>query len=315
MCTAFTFQARHHYFGRNLDLEYAYEESITITPRNYVFTFLHCAPIKAHYAMIGMAYVQNDYPLYYDAMNEVGLSIAALNFPENAYYMEVCKSTVNIASYELIPWLLSQCRTIEEVKAQLYHINITNDNYSEELPASPLHWLVADKDCAIVIEAMSDGLHVFDNPIGVLTNNPPFPFQQTYLSHFMGITNQEAENHFAKSLDIHAYSRGMGGMGLPGDFSSSSRFVRATFVKMNAVTGETEQEGVSQCFHILAAVEQPCGSVELAPGVYEKTIYSACFNMDAGIYYCRTYDDFQTIAIDMHQENLEGSQLVSYRVG
>lgn len=314
MCTAITYHTTDHYFGRNLDLEYSYEEAITITPRNYPFSFRHCAPIKSHYAMIGMAYVQQGYPLYYDATNEAGLSVAGLNFPDNAFYHDVVQGKINIASFELMPWLLSQCRTVHEVKAQLHHMNITNDNFNDKLSSSPLHWLVADKSSTIVIECMQDGLHVYDNPIGVLTNNPPFPFQETYLSHFMGLSKQKAENRFAKDLHLQAYSRGMGAMGLPGDLSSASRFVRAAFVKMNSVAGESEQESVSQFFHILASVEQQRGCVELEPGVYEITVYASCCNVDKGIYYCRTYDDFQMIAIDMYQENLDGTGLVSYRI-
>ena len=91
MCTAISYKTKDHYFGRNLDLEYSYVESVTVTPRNYPFHFRKERDFPKHYAMIGMAYVQDDYPLYYDATNEKGLSIAALNFPQNAHYKPFCE--------------------------------------------------------------------------------------------------------------------------------------------------------------------------------------------------------------------------------
>ena len=86
MCTAAVYQTKDHYFGRNLDLEYSYQESITIAPRNYPFSFRKLPEMKTHYAIIGMAYVLEGYPLYYDATNEKGLSMAGLNFPGSAAY-------------------------------------------------------------------------------------------------------------------------------------------------------------------------------------------------------------------------------------
>ena len=108
MCTAVAYKTKDHYFGRNLDLEYSYHETVTITPRNYHFRFRNTEDMEKHYAIIGMAYVLDYYPLYYDATNEKGLSIAALNFPDNAVYQPEKRDKVNVASYELIPWILCQ---------------------------------------------------------------------------------------------------------------------------------------------------------------------------------------------------------------
>ena len=104
----------------------------------------------------------------------------------------------------------------------------------------------------------------------------------------------------------------MGSIGLPGDMSSSSRFVRAAFTKLNSVCGETEEEGVSQFFHILSSVEQPKGCTLVREGEYEFTLYSSCCNTDQGVYYYKTYDNSQISAVDMHAEDLDGSKVVSY---
>ncbi len=312
MCTAVTYKTRDHYFGRNLDLEFSYNETVTITPRHYPFAFRHAATMDSHYAMIGMAYVSSDYPLYYDATNEKGLSMAGLNFPGNADYKPFTDGCDNITPFELIPWILGQCATVAEAKALLAKINLLNENFSDELPLSPLHWIVADRDCAITVESVKGGLKVYDNPVGILTNNPPFDYQMTNLANYMRLNTEAPENTFAPSIPLNAYSRGMGGLGLPGDLSSVSRFVRAAFVKLNSRSEPTESASVSQFFHILSSVDQQRGCVHMGDGKYEITIYSSCCNTDSGIYYYTTYDNHQISGVDMHREDLDGMEPISY---
>ena len=312
MCTAVTYYTKDHYFGRNLDLEYSYKETVTITPRNYEFKFRNVKEVKNHYAMIGMAYVANDYPLYYDAINEKGLGMAGLNFPGNADYKEIEDGKDNVAPFEFIPYILSQASNVEEAKNLLKNINIAKINFSDELPASPLHWIISDKEKSITVESVKDGLKVYDNPVGVLTNNPTFDIHMFNLNNYMGLSTEQPENNFSKALNLEKYSRGMGGLGLPGDLSSASRFVKATFTKMNSKSGDSESESISQFFHILGSVYQQRGLVHMGEGQYEITIYSSCCNMDKGIYYYVTYENSQITGIDMNKENLDSSDLVSY---
>ena len=128
----------------------------------------------------------------------------------------------------------------------------------------------------------------------------------------MTVSRKEPTNIFAKEIPLENDSRGMGGIGLPGDLSSPSRFVRASFVKWNALEGEDEAENVSQFFHILGSVEQQKGCVELQNGDYEYTVYSSCCNTDKGIYYYKTYENSCITAIDMHREDLNGTKLIAY---
>ena len=312
MCTAISYKTKDHYFGRNLDYEYSYEETITVTPRNFPFTFRKVKVLPSHYAMIGMAYVVGNQPLYYEATNEKGLSMAGLNFPGNAVYKPYEEGRDNVASFEFIPWILGQCATIEECKKLLGQINLVDISFSEQLPPSPLHWLISDRDASITVEAVKDGVKVYDNPIGVLTNNPPFETQMFMLNNYMGLSTEPLQNSFSKDLKLETYSRGMGGMGLPGDLSSASRFVKAAFTKLNSVSGESESESISQFFHILASVEQQRGCVHMGNGQYEITIYSCCCNTDKGIYYYTTYENSQISAVDMHNENLDSDKPISY---
>ena len=228
MCTAITYTTKDHYFGRNLDLQFSYNETVTITPRNYVFNFRKMGALVNHYAIIGMAYIADDYPLYYDATNEKGLSIAGLNFPENADYKPYAESKDNVTPFELIPWILGQCATVTEAEALLKRINLLKENFSDKLPLSPLHWIIADKERSITIESVKEGIKIYANPIGVLTNNPTFEHQIFNLNNYIHLSNEQPQNNFggkAHPLQLDLYSNGMGGLGLPGDTSSPSLLV------------------------------------------------------------------------------------------
>ena len=312
MCTAVTYKTKDFYFGRTLDYEYSYSEEVTVTPRKFPFQFRTMGTVEQHYAMIGMAFVQDDYPLYYDAVNEKGLGMAGLNFVGNAAYSEPVNGKDNVAVFEFIPWILSQCATVAEARRLIEKINLTAEAFNTQLPAASLHWLIADREDAITVESMKDGIHIHANPVGVLTNNPPFDQQLFRLNDYMHLSRKDPENLFSKELNLSRYSRGMGAMGLPGDLSSQSRFVRVAFVKMNAVSGQSEAERVSQFFHILGAVDQQRGCCDVGEGKYEITIYTSCCNADKGIYYYTTYDNHQITAVDMHRCDLDGSTLARY---
>lgn len=313
MCTAATYKTNDFYFGRTLDYEFSYGDEITVTPRNYPFCFRSGISSDKHYAMVGMAHVADNFPLYYDAVNERGLCVAGLNFVGNAFYRDPLPDKQNVAQFELIPWLLSQCASVKEARGLLADINITNIPFSDKLPCAQLHWIIADKNEAITVESVKEGVNIYDNPVGVLTNNPPFAEQMFNLNNYMHLSASNPQNTFSDKLEMSCYSRGMGALGLPGDLSSQSRFVRAAFVKMNSLSGSGESESVSQFFHILGSVDQQRGCCHLGEGKYEITIYTSCCNADKGIYYYTTYDNHQISAVDMHRENLDGAALVRYK--
>ena len=312
MCTAITYKTKDFYFGRTLDYEISYGDEVTITPRNYEFNFRHKQNIKNHYAIIGMAYVTENYPLYYEAVNEKGLGIAGLNFVGNAQYNKEIEGKDNITQFEFIPWILSQSTTVKEAKKLIEKINFLDEPFSPNLPLAQLHWIISDSIESITVEAVKDGIKIYENPVGVLTNNPTFDKQMFELNNYMNLSTKSPKNTFAKSLNLDKYSRGMGAIGLPGDLSSQSRFIRAAFVKMNSVSKEEEKESVSQFFHILNSVEQQRGCCELDDGIFEITIYTSCCNASKGIYYYTTYDNHQITAIDMHKENLNSESLIRY---
>lgn len=311
MCTAVTYQTKDLYFGRTLDLEYAYNEEVVVTPRSFPFAFRDKGVMEHHHAIIGMATVANGYPLYYEAANEHGLAMAGLNFPGNACYFEKNPQKDNVTPFELIPWILGQCENLSQAREKLKNLNLWKQNFSQELPLSPLHWIIADRTGAITVESVAEGLKIYENPVGVLTNNPTFDYHMTRLCDYGNLSRQQQENRFG-NIALTPYSRGMGAMGLPGDLSSVSRFVRAAFTKCNSVSGDGEDESVSQFFHILGAVEQTRGCVRLPDGRDVITVYTSCINTQKGIYYYTTYENRSISAVDMHRCDLDSKELYAY---
>lgn len=314
MCTAVSFKTKDHYFGRNLDYEFSYGEHITICPRQFPFEYKTMPKEECHYAIIGMAHIADGVPLFYEGTNEKGLSIAGLNYPKNAWYGEVVEGKLNLAPYELIPWILGKCETVKEARKYLENMQLISQPFRKDFPLSPLHWMISDREESIVAEPDRDGLKIYENPVGVLTNNPPFPVQMFTLNNYRNLSVKQPENLFSKKLETENYSRGMGALGLPGDLSSNSRFIRAAFVKLNSIAGEKETESVSQFFHILGSVEQQRGCVEVEPEKYEITIYSCCCNTDKGIYYYKTYDDWTIRKVEMNEENRTGQELFTVKL-
>lgn len=313
MCTSISFLSKDHYFGRTLDLEYSYDEKVVITPRVYPFEFRYQKPVNNHFAMIGMATVVDDYPLYYEATNEKGLSMAGLNFPDKTVYKDFDHQKNNICPFEIIPWVLSKCESVEEAKELLYSTNIISADFNDDFKSTPLHWMISDRDSSITVECVDDGLKIYYNPVSVLTNNPEFPIQIFNLNNYMSLTREEPETRFAEGFDFSKYSRGMGALGLPGDNSSMSRFVRAVFTRLNSVCGESENESISQFFHILGTVSQTRGTVRASDG-FMNTIYTSCCNTDKGIYYYTTYENNQISAVNMSNENLDTNELLIYNL-
>lgn len=312
MCTAIAFNKDCFYFGRTLDYELSYGEKIVITPRNFCFDFGEAGKYRRHFSMIGMASVYNGYPLYYEAINEKGLGMAGLNFVDNAVYGTKTTGKYAIAPHEFIPFVLGRCNNISEAKTLLPEIRLENRTVSDDLPAAQLHWIISDKSGSVVVESTEKGMFVYDDPAGILTNNPEFPSQLIQLNNYMCLTAKPPQNNFCSSMELKPYSRGMGAIGLPGDWSSESRFARAAFVKMNSVSGNSEAEAVTQYFRMMNAVAVPKGCCDIGDGSYQITRYICCCNCDKGIFYYTTYDNHRITAVHLHHENPEKNTVICY---
>lgn len=309
MCTAICDGAL---FGRTLDLEYSLSESAVITPRKFPLSFLYEREKHTHYAIIGVAHVRGGVPLYYDAMNEKGLCVAALNFPSYAAYSKPSEGGYNVASFEVVPWVLSSCAGVKDAAELLEKTNITDDSFSRELRATPLHFMISDRKGSIVVEPTACGVKIHENKLGVMTNSPPFEYQLSYLANFSSLSSAPPENNICPSACLPAYSRGMGAVGLPGDFSSSSRFVRAVFCKSHATQREAKAEQINRFFHLLDAVSVPSGCVKTDTGEDVRTVYSSCADTDSLSYHFTTYEDRKIRSISLNGSDLDADKLISF---
>lgn len=309
MCTCINFKTKDNYFGRNLDLEYRFNEKVVITPRNYKFNLKNGTSITSKYSMIGMATVVSNYPLYAEATNEKGLSMAGLYFPKNACFFKEEDNKLNLSPYELILYFLGLYSSISEIKKDIANLNITNTPFSKEMPVSDLHWMISDESECIVIEQMEDGLKVYNNPIGVLTNNPPFEYHLNNINNYSNLSPYNSENTFSNKINLNQYGQGMGAIGLPGDNSPASRFIRASFNKLNSKCEDDEKSSVTQFFHILDSVSMVQGTTITKENKNDITTYSCCINTSKGIYYYKTYTNNQIIAIKMFEKEKNNKYL------
>ncbi len=303
MCTALHLPAQR-LFGRTLDLDRSYGEEVCVTPRYYPWKYRCVSAPRTHYALIGMATVVGNTPLYYDAANEYGLCMAGLNFPGNAFYPEEVPGKDNVAPFEFIPWLLGQCRSLSEARQMLRGINLVNIPFGEHLPLSPLHWIIGDSTGALVVEPTREGLQVYENPVGVLTNNPPFPFHLQNLNNYRALSVSTPASSFGTELEV--YCQGLGGLGLPGDVSSMSRFVRAAFQGLNARFDGDRDSQVEQFFHALGSVEMVRGLCRTEDGHWDITVYTGCVDARLGRYYYTSYHNRRITCVDMYRSNLNG---------
>ncbi len=309
MCTAMFWKGSGSYFGRNLDIEKSFGEEVVFVPKNFSFDFP--VSLKSRFAMVGIGIVKNGYPLFYDGMNEKGLAIAGLRFKDAGYSLEI--SEKSIAPYQIIPFLLSGCENCREAREALETVSIAKMDFSGEYPCAPLHWMISDKNESLTVECTEIGTRIYENTPGILTNMPSFDIQLFNLNNFINLTPMHPENRFSDCLKVHIYSRGMGAIGLPGDMSSMSRFVRGAFVKLNSNKNfSDEAEEKSQFFHMLYSVYQPKGCTMLENGDEEYTLYTSCYNLNKCELTYTTYNNWGFNVYDMKSEDCEGDTLVNY---
>ena len=310
MCTAIGLCLNDRFFGRNLDLDRHFGESTVLTPRGYCLPLRHEGSVTIQYALLGMAAVANDFPLYAEAFNERGLAMAGLNFVGNAAFSSKKEQKKqNLTTYELIPWVLGQAGTVKEAGDMLRDVCLCDTPFSEHMPASELHWFLTDGKESLVLESTKKGIRIYEDPLGVLSNNPPFPYQMVRAIPFLKKDQIPTVEKLLQEEDISAQSLGTEPIGLPGDYSSTSRFVRAAALVRSAKTLGEDQADVATCFQILAAVAPVHGSVQSARRSEHYTLYSVVANLSRGEFYRRGVESPETLSIGFSDLPVESAAL------
>lgn len=308
MCTGIRFTDRYGnmFFGRNLDWSTSYGEQVVVTPREYLRKWAFGPKGEAAFdvrsaeyvgepndhAIIGMGIVAENIPLYFDCANEAGLAVAGLNFPGYAQYEESSVADkVNVAAYEFPLWVASKFDSVDQVEAALPNVAIVAKPVNEKYPVSMLHWLIGDGSRSIVVEYAADGMHVHRNEVDVLTNQPDFRWHRENLRNYISLTSRFPKPVMWHDAELTAYGSGSGMRGVPGDYYSPSRFVRAAYLNANYPAKKSEGQNVLRLFHTLGGVAMAEGAAQMDNGFFEKTVYTGGYSANTRTYYFNTYDD------------------------
>lgn len=315
MCTAITLKTseNHHLVGRNFDVHPMNDLSVALVPREfeYVNRVTH-EEMKTKYAALGMGLFYENHILFCDGMNEKGLSCMMLQLSKfSTWSHQIMKNKVNIGPYDVAFWILSNFSTISELMDGLKQLNIVALSDDEIALSTEIHWLVSDTSGqSIVIERTRDKLRIYNNKVGVLANAPTFDWHLNNLNRYINVKSEQPKETKWGEQALAPYSNGFGTIGLPGDFSSPSRFVKAAFLRNHVNVGEGDESAISQCFHILDNVAIPRGVVENSTGKEcDLTQYSACLCLESQLYYYKTSNNPQIQVIDLKKENLDGRGL------
>ena len=301
MCTALKLKHNDKYvFGRNLDLEYHFNEGIVALNKGYSLTFKFLKSITLKERIIGIGNLVDNYPLYAEGMNESGLCVAGLNYPSNAFYSSETKNDkINLAPYEIINYILVNAKTVDEVALLFKNVNLVAKPFKEGLPLSYLHYLVSDKNKSIVIEPDKDGIKIYENVYEVLTNNPSFPFHLENIKQYGNLSNKYYENNLTSKSELTPFCIGLNAHGLPGDSSSPSRFIKTLYLKERVEEVLNEKDNlITEAFHIFDNVAVIKGEALTKENKSEITIYTSVLDPLSFKYYYKTYEDINIKKID-----------------
>jgi choloylglycine hydrolase len=269
-----------------------YGQKTIVTGRKFEFESAFQGKASAGYAIIGMGIVADDIPLFFDCGNEAGLAVAGLNFPGYAKYeaSEISGKT-NVAVYEFPLWIASHFKSVDETEQALKDIALVAKPINDKYPVSMLHWLIGDANRSIVVEYTKNGMEIFENDVDVLTNQPGFYWHRENLRNYMNVQNDMPAHMDWDRAKLIPFGSGSMMRGLPGDYYSTSRFVRVAYLNTHYPVKNTEEENVSRLFHTLAGVAMIDGAAQMSDGNYEKTIYTGGYSSRTHTYYYNTYED------------------------
>ncbi|MFV0339626.1 MAG: linear amide C-N hydrolase [Parachlamydiaceae bacterium] len=291
--------------GRTLEFGIIVDTTVQVVPRGYAFTAT--TPLgdglkyTAKYASVGVSCFGS--PDLMDGMNEKGLSIGTFYFPTYAKYTPTTKDNIqkSLSPIDFPNWILSQFATLDEVREGIKNVVIAPTIAKAWGPvAAPFHYIVYDKSGrAITIEPINGTLEVKENPIGTFTNSPNIDWHLTNLRNFINLTPINVKPLAVDGIELAPFGQGSGMVGLPGDFTPPSRFVRASIYSITAIPSDNADQSVFQLFHILNQFDIPVGAARsVEDGVTYSDFTQATVVHDPSNlkYYFRTYDD-QTIRL------------------
>ena len=308
MCTALSLISKQNemFFGRTMDFSYELNPEVYIMPNNYKWHSITSSEIiENKYKFIGTG--QNiGKVVFADGMNEKGLGVAVLYFPGYAYFdTEKRTSKKTLANLEIVSYLLGNCDSVDDVIHMLPSIQIIGVEDSITSTIAPLHWIVSDKSGnTITIEKTQNGMEILNNPIGVLTNSPNLSWHLTNLRNYMETSPYQLEEIKWDNFTLKPFGQAGGTFGLPGDYTSPSRFIRMAYEKSFLILPETREETLISCFHLMKTVSIPKGIVATNKGTLDYTQYTVFMNLTTGDYFFNTYENPEIRAANINDSIL-----------
>ncbi len=268
---------------------------------------------KAKYAAVGMNGAGQE--VLVDGLNEKGLAAGIFYFPSYAQYQTVTpeEESKSLGPWELVTWILTNFATVEDVRTALPQIKVGNVEFAAWKFAPPVHYTVTDETGkSLVIEYVRGELNVYDNPIGVITNSPTFDWHVTNLRNYVNLTAVNVPTVDLDGIKLGQLGQGSGMLGLPGDFTPPSRFVRAVALSQASLPGATGDDTVRQAFHVLDSFDIPLGAVraeEQGKVGYEYTQWTAASDTKNRAFFFHTYDNRRVRRIDLLHCELNGKKV------
>ncbi|MBQ8985190.1 choloylglycine hydrolase [Candidatus Saccharibacteria bacterium] len=315
MCTGIRFNSKNNemYFGRNLDWTMGYGQKVVITPREFSYPSAFLGDQSPQYgAIIGMAIVEDDTPLYFDCANEAGLAIAGLNFPGYSAYEEYAvDGKTNVAAYEFPLWVTMNFSSVNEVEEALKNTAIVAKPINDKFPVSELHYLIGDRERSIVVEYTKNGMEIHHNDTDILTNQPGFGWHMENLRNYMNLSPKRPADVKWEKTKLIPLGSGSMMRGIPGDYYSPSRFVRVAYLNNHYPVKDNEDENVSRLFHTLTGVAMIDGGALMDETNYEKTIYTGGYSTASKTYYYSTYENPAIVHVSLGDYDLDKADLIT----
>ncbi|MGG5314493.1 choloylglycine hydrolase family protein [Enterococcus sp. AZ072] len=303
MCTSFTSESteKKHFLARTMDFGFELEGNPVVCPRNYKWQSDFERTVRVgKYGFVGAGRKLGQY-FFADGVNEHGLSCASLYFPDEVNYSKVAiEGKVSVAPHEIPLLILTEYKNIAELEKNINNICIVEADVPLLGIVTPLHWILTDTTGrSVVIEPTDLNLKIQENPVGVMTNSPELNWHLKNLNNYVNIAPEQVENKHVANREIHPFGQGSGSIGLPGDFTPPSRFVRAVFFKYAIEKAAGEEQAVSNCWHVLNTVRIPKGVVIQRDGDADYTQYVAAMCSESRTYYFSNYENNRIQKIEL----------------
>jgi choloylglycine hydrolase len=319
-CTGITIKPKDGsvIFARTLEFAVDLQSNIIVVPRgkDCVGTAPGDKPglrWKTKYGIVGANAF--DLPVTVDGLNEKGLSVGLFYFPGFAKYQDIKSEDIGkaLAPWELGVFLLGTCSDVKEAVAAARNVRVGDVVQKDMGFVPPVHFIVTDTsgNC-VVLEYIGGELKVHVNPLGVMSNSPTFDWHMTNLSNYVTMTSKNIEKIDLAGKEIKGLGQGSGMLGLPGDFTPPSRFVRAVAFSKTALPVEGAKDGVLQAFHILNQFDIPKGAargIEHGKEVSDYTIWTSAADLKNLRYYFRTYDNSRIRMVDLKAVDLDAKKI------